>query len=197
VASAEEVRELDRRGLLRPELLAVHCVGADADGIRRLRASGAAVVWCPTTNHFLLGCTTPRALLAPGMDVLLGSDSRLTAVGDLLDELRAARSLGYLDDGRLREAVGATAARRLGLAAPSVRPGAPADLAVFRRPLLEAGAEDVALVVAGGVVRVADPAACGGISALEDAAGCWREDGLGGERLCWGEAPRPRVHTPA
>jgi hypothetical protein len=63
--------------------------------------------------------------------------------------------------------------------------------------VLEAGAEDVALVVAGGVVRVADPVACEGISALEDAAGCWREDGFGGERLCWGEAPQPRVHTPA
>lgn len=156
-ADAEEVRELDRRGLLGPDLLAVHVVGADPDGVRRLRAAGAAVVWCPTSNLFLFGRTAPAALLAPGVDVLLGSDSLLTGDGTLLDELRAARGTGLLSDERLLEAVGRTAARRLGLPEPSLAPGEPADLAVFRRPLLAARVEDVALVVAGGVPRVLDP----------------------------------------
>jgi hypothetical protein len=156
--SADEVRELERRGLLTPELLAVHVVGADADGIARLRASGAAVVWCPTSNLVLFGRTAPPELLAPGMDVLVGSDSLLTGDGDLLDELRAARALGLLGDRRLLEAVGATAARRLGLPAPSLEVDAPADLAVFRRPVLESTAADVALVMVDGVVRVLDPA---------------------------------------
>jgi imidazolonepropionase-like amidohydrolase len=109
------------------------------------------------------------------MDVLLGSDSRLTAAGDLLDELRAARALGSLGDDRLLDAVGATAARRLGIAAPSLEIGAAADLAVFRRPPLEASAADVALVVAGGVVRVADPAGCEGAETLRDALASGRE----------------------
>jgi cytosine/adenosine deaminase-related metal-dependent hydrolase len=156
--SAHEVRELDGLGLLDARLIAVHVVGADADGIERLRASGAAVVWCPTSNLWLLGRTADAELLAPGMDVLVGSDSLLSADGSLLDELRAARRLGLLDDARLLDAVGATAARRLHLPEPSLAPGAPADLAVFRRPVLEAHAEDVALVMVDGVVRVADPA---------------------------------------
>jgi cytosine/adenosine deaminase-related metal-dependent hydrolase len=155
--SAEEVRDLERLGYLDDRLIAVHAVGADEDGIRRLRASGAAVVWCPTSNQFLLGRTAPAALLAPGIDVLLGSDSLLSADGDLLDELRAARRVGHLDDVRLLEAVGATAVRRLRLPEPSLDPGAPADLAVFRRPVLEATADDVALVMVGGEIRVADP----------------------------------------
>jgi cytosine/adenosine deaminase-related metal-dependent hydrolase len=155
--SAEEVRDLERLGYLDGRLIAVHAVGADEDGIRRLRASGAAVVWCPTSNQFLLGRTAPAALLAPGIDVLLGSDSLLSADGDLLDELRAARRVGHLDDARLLDAVGATAARRLRLPVPSLDPGAPADLAVFRRPVLEATADDVALVMVGGEIRVADP----------------------------------------
>ncbi len=154
--SAEEVRQLERAGLLSSRLMAVHVVGADADGIRRLRAAGAAIVWCPTSNIFLLGRTAPAELLAPGVDVLLGSDSLLTAAGSLLDELRAARSLALLDDQRLLDAVGATAARRLGLETPSLREGARADLIVLRRSALEADAQDVRLVVAGGVVRVAD-----------------------------------------
>jgi cytosine/adenosine deaminase-related metal-dependent hydrolase len=157
-ASADEVRELERRGLLTPELLAVHLVGADEDGIARLRASGAAMVWCPTSNLFLFGRTAPPELLAPGMDVLVGSDSLLTGAGGLLDELRAARALGLLCDERLLDAVGATAARRLGLPTPLLDVGAPADLAVFRRPVLESTPADVALVMVDGVIRVLDPA---------------------------------------
>lgn len=154
--AAAEVRELDRRGLLGPGLLAVHAVGVDDDGIERLAAAGAAVVWCPTSNLFLLGRTAAAALLRSGIDVLLGSDSLLTADGTLLEELRAARALGILEDARLEAAVGAAAARRLGLPAPSMAPGAPADLVHVRRPLLEAGPADVALVVVGGLPRLAD-----------------------------------------
>jgi cytosine/adenosine deaminase-related metal-dependent hydrolase len=155
--SADEVRDLGRLGYLDDRLLAVHAVGVDEDGIRRLRASGAAVVWCPTSNAFLLGRTAPPGLLAPGIDVLLGSDSLLSADGDLLDELRAARRIGHLDDARLLDAVGSTAARRLRLPGPSLAPGAPADLAVFRKPVLEASADDVALVIVAGEIRVAEP----------------------------------------
>ncbi|HEU0015198.1 MAG TPA: amidohydrolase family protein, partial [Longimicrobium sp.] len=164
--AADEVRDLDRRGLLTPDLLAVHVVGADADGVARLRASGAGVIWCPTSNLFLFGRTATAELLAPGMDVLVGSDSLLTADGDLLDELRAARRLGLLSDERLLDAVGPLAARRLGLPEPSLSPGAPADLAVFRRPVLAAAAADVALVMVAGIPRVAAPAL---VPALRDA----------------------------
>jgi cytosine/adenosine deaminase-related metal-dependent hydrolase len=158
--SAEEVRELDRLGLLLPSLLAVHVVGADDDGVRRLRRAGAAIVWCPTSNEFLFGAgrTAPAPLLAPGVDVLLGSDSLLTGAGSLLDELRRAREIGMMSDARLELAVGKTAARRLGIHTPSLDPGVRADLVVLRRPLLDARDEDVALVVAGGALRVLDPA---------------------------------------
>ncbi len=155
--AAEEVRALAGRGRLTSGLIAVHAVGADADGVSRLRASGAAVVWCPTSNLFLFGQTAPAELLAPGVDVLLGSDSLLTGEGDLLDELRCARAIGAVDDLRLEAAVGSTAARRLGLAEPSLEPGAPADLVILARPLFDASAEDVVLVLAGGVPRLARP----------------------------------------
>jgi cytosine/adenosine deaminase-related metal-dependent hydrolase len=155
--SVDEVRDLEDLGLLDERLIAVHVVGPDADGIARLRASGGAIAWCPTSNLFLFGRTASAELLAPGMDVLIGSDSLLTGDGDLLDELCAARRLGLVDEERLLDAAGATAARRLFLPAPSLAPGAPADLAVFRRPVLAATATDVALVMVAGCVRVADP----------------------------------------
>ncbi len=155
-AAADEVRRLDRMGGVSARLLAVHAVGAEDDGVRRLRAAGAAVVWCPSSNLFLFGRTAPAALLASGIDVLLGSESLQSGAGSLLDEVREARALGLLSDERLLDAVGATAARRLGIEAPSLREGARADLAVFRCAPLEARTQDVRLVVAGGVARVAD-----------------------------------------
>lgn len=156
--SANEVRELDRGGWLDEKMLAVHLVGADVDGIHRLREAGVGVIWCPSSNLYLFGRTARAELLAPGVDVMVGSDSLLTAAGTLLDELRCARVRGLVSDARLLDAVGSTAARRLRLPEPSLEVGAAADLAVFRRPVLQADARDVALVMVDGRVRIADPA---------------------------------------
>ena len=177
-AAADEVRALDAHGLVTADLLAVHAVGVDARGIQRLRAVGAAVVWCPSSNRFLFGRTLPAELLAPGIDVLLGSDSLLTADGSLLRELRVARDLGLLSHARLTDAVGATPARRLRIAPPSLAAGARADVVVLRRPLLEATEEDVALVIAGGTLRVADPVLVPALGALAEGGKIETADGV-------------------
>ena len=153
--AAEEVRALAKCNLLSRNLLAVHAVGVDPESVTMLRAADSAVVWCPTSNLFLFGRTVPDVLLEEGMDVLVGSDSLLTGAGTLLDELRAAR--GTISDARLIAAVGVTAALRLGIPAPSIVSGEPADLAVFRRPLLEASLNDILLVMAAGEMRVVHP----------------------------------------
>jgi len=158
LTAAREVHELKARGLLDHRLLAVHGVGMNEAGIALFRAAGAALVWCPTSNLFLLGQTVAAEMLAEGIDILLGSDSLLSGEGNLLDEIRVARRLGLLCDRRLEAAVGETAARRLALAEPSLDPGARADLVVLSRPLLEARARDVELVIAAGAPRVAIPA---------------------------------------
>lgn len=155
VDAANEIRELAVRGLLTAQLIAVHGVGFDEDGIGRLHGAGAALVWCPSSNLFMLGRTAAPAVLRSGIDVLLGSDSLLSGEGDLLCELRFARAQGMLDDERLEEAVGSVPARRLGLAAPTLEPGAAADLIFVRKPILEARADDVDLVVVSGMPRVA------------------------------------------
>jgi cytosine/adenosine deaminase-related metal-dependent hydrolase len=155
--AAGEVEALAELGLLGPDLIAVHGVGMDEHAVTRFRSSGAALVWCPTSNLFLFGRTCPPSLLAEGADVLLGSDARLTGDGDLLDEIRCARRLGGLDDARLEGAVGAAAARRFALPEPSLEAGSEADLIIVRTSVLEARAEDVLLVLVSGAPRVADP----------------------------------------
>ena len=176
--AAAEVAALGRHGLLTRDLLAVHAVGVDDAGVALLRERGAAIVWCPSSNQFLFDRTAPPALLAPGIDVLLGSDALLTADGSLLRELRVARAPCLVDDERLLDAVGAVAARRIGVEPPSLDIGARADLVVFRRAPLEASEADVALVVAGGVPRVADPALVPALGALADAGRIETRDGV-------------------
>lgn len=153
---AHEVFEAAELGLLTDRLLAVHLVAADPPGIDLLREAGSGFVWCPTSNLHLYGRTASPELFDSGIDVLLGTDALISGDGTLLDELGAARRLRLLDDRRLEDAVGVVAARRLGRAAPSLAPGAPANLAVLRRPLLEARPRDVALVLVGGSPRYGD-----------------------------------------
>lgn len=145
-----QVVDADARGLLDRGLAAVHLVGTDADGLARLTRAGCAAVWCPTSNAFLYGATASRALFGSGLEILLGTDALVSGEGTLLHELAAARAAGLASDARLEGAVSCVAARRLGLPAPSLEPGARADLVALRAPLLQARPRDVALVVVGG-----------------------------------------------
>lgn len=168
--AAGELAELEALGALDERLLAVHCVAFDDAAAARLLAAGSALVWCPSSNLFLFGRSVAAAVLQSGVDVLLGSDALLTGDGTLLEELRVARTLGHLDDARLIAAVSTVAARRLGLPAPSLMPGARADIVLLRRPLLEAQPADVALVVARGSVVLADASIPGVGRLIRDAA---------------------------
>jgi hypothetical protein len=199
-----EIEALSRAGLLNDRLLAVHVIAVSDADVERLHLAGAAIVWCPTSNLFLFGTTAPRALITSGIDVLLGTDALLTGTGTLLDELRAARALGYVDDETLGSTVGATAARRLGLHPPVLAPGAPADLIALRAPLFDAHPRDVALVLVRGRPALADeslgaifelnevaaePVVIGGVPKLVAAPlatvarRVWESDGYGAKRF--------------
>ena len=156
VAGAE-VGELEARGLLDRRLIAVHGVGIIAADLDRFQRSGAALTWCPSSNNFLFGRSVSKELLECGCDLLLGSDSRLTGAGDLLDELRAAKATHLVDDARLENSVGRIAAARLSLPQPSLEPGSEADLILIDEPLHHASANDVALTIVAGIPRVASP----------------------------------------
>jgi len=190
LAAAAEVQRLCDLGLLTDRLIAVHGVGMSEAGMALFRRSGAALVWCPSSNLFLFERTAPAGLLDEGVDVLLGSDSRLTGGGDLLDEIRCARSVGALSDTRLEAAVGAAAARRLGLPEPTLAPGAAADLVLLTKPLLEARAEDVVLVVVDGALRVARPDV---VAALGRFARCGQEMRIGSVVRWTSQAPSGRA----
>lgn len=94
-AAAEEIFKLDALGVLNEQTVLIHAVGFREEGWQLVRKSGASIVWCPSSNLFTLGRTISSEALSSGVPIALGTDSPLTAEGDLLDELRVALALGH------------------------------------------------------------------------------------------------------
>jgi cytosine/adenosine deaminase-related metal-dependent hydrolase len=157
-----ELRQIDAAGALGPATVIVHGVAIDPEGIALMRTRRASLVWCPTSNHFTLGRTIAPDVLESGIPIALGSDSALTADGDMADELCAA--LRQADAVRVFEMVTEQAARILRLPADGgrIRAGGLADLVVLRdpggRPADALAALDPELVILRGRIRMSTPA---------------------------------------
>jgi cytosine/adenosine deaminase-related metal-dependent hydrolase len=157
-AANREVQTLAKAGALSPRSILVHGVGIRCSDVPLLRRTHTSLVWCPTSNHFTLNRTLDRAVLNSGIPVALGSDSAMTADGDLLDELRFAHQ--SIDAHRLYRMVTSEPARMFKLPAGfgQICHGGPADLLILRdsgqtpaKTLLESYPE---LVVVSGRVQL-------------------------------------------
>jgi cytosine/adenosine deaminase-related metal-dependent hydrolase len=164
--SAEEIFELDRLGMLSPRTILVHALALRQEGIALINRRGASVVWCPTSNQFLFGRTHGHDSLISLDNVVLGSDSPLTAAGDLLDEVRFAHGMAKVDAASVFRMISDGAARvlRLRSGEGTLRPGAVADLFAVRDTgehpacrLVSLSHADVELVIIGGRVQLSSP----------------------------------------
>ena len=89
---SDEIFRLDSLGALDHRTILVHAVALDRKGLSLVRKNSASLIWCPSSNLFVLGRTLQPSVLRSRLPVALGSDSALTAEGDLLDELRVGSS---------------------------------------------------------------------------------------------------------
>ena len=159
-AAGAEFDQLDALGCLHSNTVLVHGVALSERQQRRLVATGAALVWCPTSNLHLFDRTPDIRALFDARRLALGSDSRISGQRDLLAELRVARAVSALDDAELESLVTDRAAEVFRIADRGVlAPGALADVVVLPAglPLSRASRADVRLVLVGGVPRYADP----------------------------------------
>jgi cytosine/adenosine deaminase-related metal-dependent hydrolase len=85
-----EVPRLKELGLLTSRTVLVHAVATTPADLRSIARSGASIVWCPVSNLFTLGKTLSPEALGSGVVIALGTDSALTAEGDLIDHLKCA-----------------------------------------------------------------------------------------------------------
>lgn len=127
-SAGNDIPAMAEAGALTDSTVLVHGVGINRWDLSLVANHGASLVWCPSSNYFTLGRTLEAAVLTCGIPVALGSDSAMTADGDLLDEIRVARRSVSAD--RLFEMVTSVPARILRLPAGfgQVCHGGPADL---------------------------------------------------------------------
>ena len=190
--------DLESHALLGPALVGIHCLAVPGDGLGQLEASGAAVVWSPTSNLMLYGLTMKlQPLLDSRVNWVLGCDWSPTGGKNPLFELKVARAVAQAQGVALkpRELVAAVTSRaarvcRWQRAVGQVAAGFYADLMVVAgdgadpyEQLISAIESDVRLVMIDGIVRA-------GAAELFDAAGI-PEDGrevvkVGGrEQVLW------------
>jgi cytosine/adenosine deaminase-related metal-dependent hydrolase len=157
--AALEFERLDALGCIGPNTLLVHGIALDRAQRMRLHFAAAGLIWCPSSNLHLFGKTADVAELAAQGRVALGSDSRLSGVGDLLDELRLVGQLGVVDDRSLQSLVTSASARLLRLPdRGELRARSRADILILpaRMRLATARRADVRLVLVDGTVRYGD-----------------------------------------
>lgn len=99
--ASKEIAQLRQMGALNERAILVHALGCSAGDVAMINEAGAAVVVCPSSNQFLYGRTLSGERMREVKRVALGTDSPLTARGDLLDELRCARDAWQLSANEL------------------------------------------------------------------------------------------------
>jgi cytosine/adenosine deaminase-related metal-dependent hydrolase/SAM-dependent methyltransferase len=192
--SARELQRLDSLCRISNRTVVVHGLGLTAQGRALLRRRAAALVWCPSSNLFLFGKTLSPDELAQIGRVALGTDSPLTAAGDMLDELRIARERGT-SPSQLYELATSNPSDVLRLrdGEGTLRPGGIANLVAFRDSglspadtLIGSTFRDVALVVRRGRVQLVSDQLMPRIPAVL-AHGLYPL--LVKDHLCWVRAP--------
>jgi hypothetical protein len=160
----DELWELERLGVLDDSTVLVHGLAMDREGAELIRERGTSLIVCPSSNKFLYGKIPDAFLLSRIERLALGSDSSLTAEGDLLDEVRfAMRFLGISTSAAYHMVTTAAATiLRLGDAQGSIEEFGLADLIAVRDTgqdpadrLDTLSMKDIELVMIGGCVHLA------------------------------------------
>ena len=161
-----ELAELDALGLLSHSTVIVHGLAVDSEGADLMKNRDVSLVICPSSNQLLFGKLPSQEIFERIPQVALGSDSPLTAEGDLLDEVRFVIRMCGVEPALAWRMVTERAASVLQMQSGEgfLKPSAPADLVAIRDSGGEAqdrlstlSAADIELVITGGQVMLASP----------------------------------------
>jgi cytosine/adenosine deaminase-related metal-dependent hydrolase/SAM-dependent methyltransferase len=161
---SQEIFALHRAGGLDYNTVVIHGLGLGHKGMQLLRSTGAGLIWCPSSNLFLFGKTLSPEEIRELPNSAIGSDSPLTACGDLLDEVHCVSQLLPSSADVIYEYVTRQPAKLLHLrnGEGSLRTGGLGDLIIVRdtgltpaETLLTLSHRDVELVLVGGRVQLA------------------------------------------
>src|SRR5262249_16746411 len=129
-----------------------------------LSQTGCAVIWCPSSNDFLFGKTARVSELKKVIRVALGSDSTLTGMPTLLDEMRSASDSGHASAREIFEMVSSHSADIFHLLSGKIMKGSPADLVLapmlhpdYHQNILQLHPKHLSAVFVDGECRFGDP----------------------------------------
>jgi cytosine/adenosine deaminase-related metal-dependent hydrolase len=158
-----EVSRLEQLGVLSDRTVLVHAIGLDQPDLQLLHKRRSALVWCPSSNLSTYGQTLRASAFQSDLNVILGTDSALTAQVDLIDEIEAAQRTYPLTTDDLFDMVTTRSARvlRLNDGEGMIREGGVADLVIVEDHG-ESPAESLRgmrpeLVLVRGKIRLASP----------------------------------------
>ncbi len=201
--SLGEVFALDGMHALNERTVLVHGLACTPVAAALINQRQAAVILCPTSNKFLFHQFPSFSLVHSLNKVSLGSDSPLTAAGDLLDEIRFAHTEIGLHANSVYGMVTNQPADILHLRRGEgrLRPGSVADILVVRdsglspaETLAQLTMDQIELVIAAGRVQLAGSALFDRLpAALTNGLEPFEVDGL--QR--WVRAPISRLITDA
>jgi cytosine/adenosine deaminase-related metal-dependent hydrolase/ubiquinone/menaquinone biosynthesis C-methylase UbiE len=164
--SKSELSRLDQMRVLNERAVLIHGLACTLTEISLINRRGASLVVCPTSNRFLFAKTLSRDLLASVERVALGSDSPITAAGDLLDDVHYLYAEAGLNPNMIYSMVTSNAAEIFHLkdGHGRIAESGAADLIAVRdrydtpaRGVCELTFGDVKLVMLAGRVQMASP----------------------------------------
>ncbi len=101
----QEIDQLEQHGMLAPNTVLVHGLGAVPEQHQLMADKGASLVSCPVSNLYLYGQTLEFGRLPAKLQIALGSDSAATASSGLLEDIQMLRKLADWQEEELWAAV--------------------------------------------------------------------------------------------
>ena len=158
--SAGEIDELIRWNLFNRKLIGIHGIAMTEEQSKNF----TAIIWCPDSNIFLFGKTADIRILKKNTAILFGTDSTLTADGNIFENIRTARNLKMLSDQELFYSLTKTAAEVWGLNnCASIEEGKNSDIVIARQKSVNlyesfynTNPEDILLILNNGEVVLFD-----------------------------------------
>ena len=129
-AMYKEVNRILAYNITNKDIIGVHGINLNRKQAQRMRA----LIWCPQSNHVLYGQTAEINEFKDSVPILFGTDSSLSSHWNLWEHIRLAKSLNYMNDMEILDALTTTPAEIWKLPLNGkITEGYTADLVIAKR----------------------------------------------------------------
>lgn len=173
VDANKEISRLIKSNLFKREIIGVHAIAMDETQATEFKA----VIWCPASNHFLMGHTAAINKLINKTIILFGTDSTLSSGWNIWEHLRLARQYKMVTDEELFTMLTTAPAKVWKLPdSGMIDKGYSADLVIARKKaglqgmdaFFSLNPEDILMVISNGNIRLFDSELHGQLSSMDN-----------------------------